>query len=94
MACESAPTHIRTDPKLLKEFSPRELPGIDQGLIWGLSNRTLEFAQQLMRSEEHLRRCGMVEDAKRMRAVIQQITGAKLDKELADFLDSQPNHRT
>jgi len=87
MACEFAPTHIRTDPKLLKEFPPRELSGIDQGLIWGLSDRTLEFMQGLMRSEEHLRRCGLSEDAKQMRAVIQQITGVKLDKEIADFLD-------
>src|SRR5262249_34544581 len=87
MACEFAPTHIRTDPKLLKEFPPRELSGIGQGLIWGLSDRTLEFTQGLMRSEEDLRRCGLSEDAKQMRAVIQQILGAKLDKEIADFLD-------
>jgi len=89
MACEFAPIYIRTDPKLLKEFPSCELPGIGQGLIWGLSDRTLEFAQQLMRSEEHLRRCGMSEGAKQMRAMIQQITGAKLDNELAEFLDSQ-----
>jgi len=94
MACGFAPSHIRTDPKLLKEFPPRELPGIGQGLIWGLSDRTLEFVQGLMRSEEHFRRCGLSEDAKQMRAVIQQIGGAKMDKELADFLASQSDRRT
>ena len=82
--------HLKKDLKLLREFPPRELAGLDEGFIWGLCSRTLEFTQQLMRSEEHLRRCGLSEDAKQMRAVIQQITGARLDNELAEFLDSQP----
>src|SRR5262249_27911752 len=91
LASPYASDHLKKDLKLLREFPPRELPGLDQGFIWGLSNRTLEFAQQLMRSEEHFRRCGLSEDAKQMRGVIQQITGAKPDKKLADFLDSQPD---
>src|SRR5215472_5647000 len=73
MASPSASDHLKKDLKLLREFPPRELPGLDQGFIWGLSNRTVEFTQQLMRSEEHLRRCGMAEAAKQMRAVLQQI---------------------
>jgi hypothetical protein len=90
MGSEFAPTRIRADPKLTKKFPPRKLPEIGEALIFGLSNRRLEFMHALMRSEEHLRRCGIAEAAKEMRGLIEQLGGVKLDKELADFLDSQP----
>ena len=89
MASEFAPTRIRTDPKLLKEFSPRELAGVGEGLIWGLSDRRVNFMYELIRSEEHLRRCGMATAAKEMRGMIEQVGGMKLDKVLADFLDAR-----
>jgi hypothetical protein len=90
MGSEFAPTHIRADPKLAKEFPPRKLPEIGEALIFGLFDRRLEFMHALMRSEEQLRRCGIAEAAKEMRGLIEQLGGVKLDKELADFLDSQP----
>jgi hypothetical protein len=89
MGSEFAPTRIRTDPKLAKEFPPRKLPEIGEALIFGLSDRRLEFMHALMRSEEQLRRCGIAETAKEMRGLIEQLGGVRLDPKLRDFLDSQ-----
>ena len=36
---------------------------------------TIEFAQQLIRQEQHLFRCGMPADAERMQVVIKHVTG-------------------
>jgi hypothetical protein len=90
MACEFTPKRIRIDPELRKEFPPCTLAGLDQSLAWNTYERILEFTRQFMQNEEHWRRCGLSQDAKWMREVIQQITGVRLDQSLQDFLDSRP----
>ena len=75
MACPNTPEHIRTDLRLLQEFPPTLLTELDDTLCWDTFARTLEFTQGLMRQEEHLQRCGMLEDAAQMRGVIKRITG-------------------
>jgi hypothetical protein len=87
MACEHAPEHIRTDPTLLQEFPRRPLEGLDQSLCWNTIGRIFDFTQQLMKNEENWRRCGMADDAKWMRGVIEQLVGVKLDQKLRDALD-------
>ena len=94
MACEHTPASIRGDPKLLKEFPPKPLAGLDQALCWGTRDRIFDFTQQLMRAEESWRRCGMADDAKWMRGVLERIMRVELDQKLRDFLDSQPDRRT
>jgi hypothetical protein len=80
MASPNMPKHIRTDPRLLQEFPPAPtlLAKLDQTLCWNTVERTIEFAQQLMRQEEHLQRCGMPADAERMQMAIKHITGVEL----------------
>jgi hypothetical protein len=80
MASPYAPKCIRTDPRLLKEFPPAPtlLAKLDRNLCWNTVERTIEFAQQLMRQEEHLYRCGMLADAERMQMAIKYITGVEL----------------
>jgi hypothetical protein len=75
MASPYTPEHIRTDPKLLRDYPPTLLAELDHALCWNTGERTIEFAQQLMRQEEHFYRCGMLADAARMRGIIKQITG-------------------
>jgi hypothetical protein len=75
MACLDTPEHIRTHPGLLREFPPTLLAELDETLCWNTCGRTIEFAHQLMRQEEHLFRCGMPADAERMQDVIKHITG-------------------
>jgi len=87
MACEHTPEHIRNDPELLKEFHPRLLEGLDQSLCWNTIGRIFDFTQQLMRTEESWRTCGLADDAKWMRGVIEQLVGVKLDQKLRDALD-------
>src|SRR5262249_17090788 len=58
MAYEFTPSYIRTDPALLKEFPPRELPEFDHSLCWGTHKRIFEFTHLLMKNEEIWRRCG------------------------------------
>jgi hypothetical protein len=78
MACPHAPEHIRTDRRLRREFPPTLLTELDHTLCWNTVERTIEFAQQLMRQEEHLYRCGMPADAERMQVVIKHLTGVEL----------------
>ena len=80
MACSSTPKRIRANARLLREFPPAPtlLAKLDRNLCWGTCERTIEFAQQLMRQEEHLQRCGMPADAERMQMVIKHITGVEL----------------
>jgi hypothetical protein len=80
MACSNTPKHIRTDARLLREFPPAPtlVAKLDQTLCWNTVERTIEFAQQLMRQEEHLFRCGMLADAERMQMAIKHITGVEL----------------
>jgi len=40
-----------------------------------------------MKTEENWRRCGMADDAKWMRGVIEQLVRVKLDQKLRDALD-------
>jgi hypothetical protein len=75
MACPDTPEHIRTDLRLLQEFPPTLLAELDETLCWNTFERNIDFTQQLMRQEEHLHRCGMLADAKRMRGIIKHITG-------------------
>jgi hypothetical protein len=75
MAWPYTPEHIRTDPKLLQDYPPTLLAELDHALCWNTGERIIEFAQQLMRQEEHFYRCGMLADAARMRGIIEQITG-------------------
>jgi len=89
LVCEYTPQHIRTDPELQCEFSPRELKGLDRSLCWGILDRITEFMLQLMKNEEVWRGCGMAADAKRLRGAIEELGGMKLDQKLRDFLDSQ-----
>jgi hypothetical protein len=89
MASPDTPEHIRADPALLKEFPPRELPGLDQSLCWNTFGRIFEFTQQLMRNEENWRRCGLAADAAWARSVIERITRVTLDKSLRDFLETR-----
>jgi len=89
MACPYTPSRIRNDPELLKEFPPRPLEGLDRSLCWNVYERIFEFTQQLMKNEEHWRRCGMADDARWARSVIEEITQVGLDQELRNFLDSQ-----
>jgi len=90
MACSYAPERLRNDSKLLQQFPPCELPGLDDpSLCWNMYGRILEQTQQLVRFEEHLRRRGLSEDAKWMRGVIEQLMRVKLDERLRSFLDSQ-----
>jgi hypothetical protein len=79
MACSDTPKHIRADARLRREFPPVPtlLAKLDQTLCWGTCERTIEFAQQLMRQEEHLWRCGMPADAERMQMAIKHITGVE-----------------
>jgi hypothetical protein len=80
MACPDTPKHIRVDARLRREFPPVPtlLAKLDQTLCWNTVERTIEFAQQLMRQEEHLQRCGMPADAERMQMTIKHITGVEL----------------
>jgi len=89
MACEHTPEHIRNDLELQLEFIPCKLAGFDKVLCWGVQDRLAETAQQLIRTEEHYRACGMSDDARWMRSVIEQVLKVKLDERLAQFLDSQ-----
>jgi len=78
LACPDTPEHIRTDLRLLTEFPPTLLAELDQTLCWNTVERTIEFARQLMRQEEHLFRCGMPADAERMQVTIKHLTGIEL----------------
>ena len=90
LASPYCPDHLRTDPELRKEFPLCPLEELDQSLCWGTHARIVETAQGLMRTEEHWRRCGLSEDAKWMRGVIERITRVNLDDRLRDFLDNPP----
>jgi len=80
MACEHTPKCIRTDPDLLKEFSPNpSLQGLDSSLCWGVHARIIEFTQLLMRNEEIWYGCGMADEAGRMRDAIELLM--KLDRD-------------
>jgi len=91
LGSEFAPERIRNDLEVQLEFPARKLPGFDKALCWGVQDRLVETAQQLIRTEEHYRACGMSDEAKWMRSVIEQVLKVKLDERLAQFLDSQPN---
>jgi len=70
MASPYTPEHIRTDPRLLREFPPTLLAELDHALCWNTGERIIDFAQQIMRQEEHFYRCNMLVDADRMRGII------------------------
>src|SRR5262249_6120944 len=78
LACEYTPQHIRIDPELQCEFSPRELKGLDRSLCWGIHDRLLEIQQQLIRAEDVWRCAGISDDARWARNIIQQIGGMEL----------------
>jgi hypothetical protein len=93
MACEYTPEHTRNDPELQREYPPRELPGLDQSLCWGIHYRIVDTTTQLMRAEEHWRHCGLSEDAAWIRGILERLVGVTLDPKLQDFLNSQPDRR-
>jgi hypothetical protein len=93
LACEYTPEQIRSDPELLREFPPRELPDLDENLVWGIFGRIFEFARECIRNEEHWRRCGRMDDAEWMRGVIERITRITFSEWLQNVLSSEPDRR-
>src|SRR5262249_13971453 len=90
MACEFTPPCIRAYVELQLKFAPKPIAGFDRSLCWGVDKRIFEFTQQLMKTEKIWRYCGMTDDAKWIRSVIERIGRIELDQKLRDFLDSQP----
>jgi hypothetical protein len=93
MACEYTPERIRTDPELLREFPPRELPDLDENLVWGIFGRIFEYTQEFIRNEEHWRRCGRTDDANWMRGVVERIARITFSEWLQNVLSSEPDRQ-
>jgi hypothetical protein len=93
MACPHTPEHIRTDPRLLRDYPPTLLTELNHALCWNTGERIIDFMQQIMRQEEHFYRCNMLVDADRMRGIIKQLTGEAEGGALWDGHSHRPPSR-
>jgi hypothetical protein len=60
--------------RLLQEFPPRPLEGLDRNFCWGTFDRIFDFTQQLKRHEQIWRRNEMWSDAERAKEIIERLT--------------------